>query len=52
MVDFYFLGRYPAIPPIDFIMGGGGNDGDGDWAVLPCPPLAEVTLALVGKIGT
>ncbi|XP_047064238.1 immune-associated nucleotide-binding protein 9-like [Lolium rigidum] len=33
-------------------MGGGGNDGDGDWAVLPCPPLAEVTLALVGKIGT
>ncbi|KAK1683301.1 hypothetical protein QYE76_044149 [Lolium multiflorum] len=41
-----------AIPLIDFIMGGGGNDGDGDWAVLPCPPLAEVTLALVGKIGT
>ncbi|CAM0904542.1 unnamed protein product [Alopecurus aequalis] len=33
-------------------MGGGGNDGDGDWVVLPCPPLAEVTLALVGKIGT
>ncbi|KAM3297414.1 hypothetical protein ACQJBY_039346 [Aegilops geniculata] len=33
-------------------MGGGGGDVDGDWAVLPCPPLAEVTLALVGKIGT
>ena len=48
----FFLGRSPAIPPIDFIMGGRGNDGDGDWAVLPCPPLAEVTLALVGKIGT
>jgi septin family protein len=34
----------------NFIIGGGGNDGD--WAVLPCPPLAEVTLALAGKIGT
>ncbi|XP_048535082.1 immune-associated nucleotide-binding protein 9-like [Triticum urartu] len=40
-------------------MGGGGGcgcgDGDGDGnLVLPCqsPPLAEVTLALVGKIGT
>jgi hypothetical protein len=50
--DVSFLGRSRAIPLIDFIMGGGGNDGDGDWAVLPCPPLAEVTLALVGKIGT
>ncbi|XP_044422010.1 immune-associated nucleotide-binding protein 9-like [Triticum aestivum] len=31
-------------------MGGGGLDGD--WAVLPSPPLAEVTLTLVGKIST
>uniref|UniRef100_A0A8R7RBZ5 AIG1-type G domain-containing protein n=2 Tax=Triticum urartu TaxID=4572 RepID=A0A8R7RBZ5_TRIUA len=36
-------------------MGGGGSDGDGysDWAVLPCPPrLADVSLALVGKVGS
>ncbi|KAE8810042.1 hypothetical protein D1007_13365 [Hordeum vulgare] len=34
-------------------MGGGGTDGDGDWAVLPFPPrLADVTLALVGKVGS
>lgn len=33
-------------------MGGGGGcaDGDGDWAVLPSPPLSDVTVALVGKI--
>jgi hypothetical protein len=31
--DVSFLGRSRAIPLIDFIMGGGGNDGDGDWAV-------------------
>uniref|UniRef100_A0A8I6YPS7 AIG1-type G domain-containing protein n=1 Tax=Hordeum vulgare subsp. vulgare TaxID=112509 RepID=A0A8I6YPS7_HORVV len=31
-------------------MGGGGVDSD--WAVMPAPPLAEVTIALVGKVGT
>lgn len=32
-------------------MDGDGRHDDGDW-VLPCAALADVTLALVGKIGS
>ncbi|KAI4964341.1 hypothetical protein ZWY2020_005917 [Hordeum vulgare] len=44
--------RWTSVAQPDFIMDGDGRHHDDDDWVLPCAALADVTLALFGKIGS
>jgi predicted GTPase len=53
VADAPFFSEIAVFAQLDFIMDGDGrrHDDDADW-VLPCAALSNVTLALVGKIGS